>query len=63
LDVEWGWGGDVGGFERELDCCAGGLSVCNFSRQRGGDVLVYILFIVKAGMTLATDETSDERSA
>lgn len=28
-----------------------------------GDVLVYILFVVEAGMALTADETSDERSA
>lgn len=58
------WGGDGGGFEGELDCCAGGLLVWKkFLKKAVGDVLVYILFVVEAGMALTADETSDERSA
>jgi hypothetical protein len=65
LDVQRGWGGDGGGFEGELDCCTGGLLVWKKSlkKEMVGDVLIYILFVVKAGVTLAADETSDERSA
>lgn len=58
------WESDGGGFEGELDCCTGGVLVWKSDENKGmGDVLVYVLFVVEAGVAFTANKTSDERSA